>query len=72
MQTNHWNAGDAVCGALIAGLKRRLDQTGPGQLLQVTANSAGAPVDLPAWCRVTGNELVEAEHPVYVIRKKDD
>ena len=71
MQTTYWNAGDAGCGSLIAGLKRQLDGLRAGQLLEVTAKSAGAPADLPAWCRVTGHTLVEANHPVYVLRKKD-
>jgi tRNA 2-thiouridine synthesizing protein A len=72
MQMNYWNAGDAGCGSLIVGLKRQLDGLGAGELLEVTANSAGAPADLPAWCRVTGHLLVEAKHPVYVLRKKGD
>ncbi|NIL93625.1 MAG: sulfurtransferase TusA family protein [Woeseiaceae bacterium] len=71
MKVTHWNAGDAACGALIVGLKRQLDKVASGQLLHVTALSAGAPVDLPAWCRVTGHTLVDADHPKYVLRKKD-
>ncbi len=70
MKTNYWNAGDAVCGSLIVGLKRQVEALAAGQLLHVTAESAGALVDLPAWCRVTGHTLIEANHPAYVIRKK--
>jgi tRNA 2-thiouridine synthesizing protein A len=72
MQIKHWNAGEAGCGSLVAGLKRQLDTIDAGQLLRVTANSAGAPADLPAWCRVTGHALVEANHPVYLLRKKGE
>ena len=72
MTIKHWNAGEAVCGALIVGLKRQFERIGPGEILHVTGASAGAPVDLPAWCRVTGHQLIEAEHPTYVLRKKDD
>ena len=72
MQIKHWNAGDAGCGSLVAGIKRQLDTIGAGQLLRVTASSAGAPADLPAWCRVTGHTLVEANHPVYVLQKKGE
>lgn len=72
METKYWNAGDATCGSLIVGLKRQVEALMAGQLLQVTAASSGAPVDLPAWCRVTGHTLVDANHPVYVLRKKDD
>jgi len=72
MEMKYWNAGEAGCGFLIVGLKRQLDRLGAGRLLRITANSAGAPADLPAWCRVTGHALVEADHPIYLLRKKDD
>lgn len=72
MEIKHWDAGDAVCGSLIVGLKRQVDALAAGQLLHVTATSAGASVDVPAWCRVAGHTLVEAEHPAYVLQKKDD
>ncbi len=72
METKHWNAGDAVCGALVVGLKRQIEALDAGEMLRVTAASSGAPVDLPAWCRVTGHTLIEADHPVYVLRKNND
>ncbi|MCK0195293.1 sulfurtransferase TusA family protein [Ancylobacter sp. 6x-1] len=33
-------------------------KTMPGQLMRVVALDAGAPEDLPAWCRMTRNELI--------------
>lgn len=68
----HWDAGETGCGQLIVGLKRQIMQMQADGLLQVTALDAGAPADLPAWCRMTGHELVSAEHPVYVVKKKGD
>ena len=44
----------------------------PGEELEVIAQSPGAPTDLPAWCRMTGHTLVSAQHPVYVIQRRDD
>ncbi len=67
-----WDAGDPGCGVLIVGLKREIGKIRPGELLQVTALDAGAPADLPAWCRITGHKMVEANHPTYVLRKKDN
>ena len=67
-----WEAGETGCGALIVGLKREIGQIRAGELLQVTALDAGAPADLPAWCRMTGHTLIVANHPTYVLRKKDD
>lgn len=52
-----WDAGDLGCGPLVLELRKRLRKM-PGRVLKVTALDPGAPVDLPAWCRLTGNELV--------------
>ena len=71
MTTRYWNAGDKGCGSLIVGLKQQLDRVGPRELLGVTATNAGAAVDISSWCRVTGHVLIEADHPHYVLRKRD-
>lgn len=65
-----WDAGDMGCGDLVLELKRRLDRLRAGQILRVTARDAGAPADMPAWCRLTGHELVSGAHPTYLIRRK--
>lgn len=56
------------CSRMIVELRRRLAALRPGDTLAVTARGPGAPVDLPAWCRVTGHTLVAADPPVFVIR----
>ena len=67
---NHqWDAGETGCGQLIVGLRRQLEPLDIGASLEIIARDAGAPVDLPAWCRMTGYTLVFAAHPVYVIQK---
>jgi len=72
VKKERWDAGDIGCGTLVLELRRRVDQLNPGDTLEVVANDPGAPVDLPAWCRVTGHKLVSANHPVYVIEHKSD
>ena len=67
-----WEAGEAGCGALIVGLKREIEQIEAGELLQVTALDAAAPIDLPAWCDMTGHMLVAEHHPTYVLKRKND
>jgi tRNA 2-thiouridine synthesizing protein A len=67
-----WDAGETGCGELIVGLRRQLGPLQSGDSLTVIARDAGAPADLPAWCRMTGNILVSAAHPVYVIQKNTD
>jgi len=67
-----WDAGETGCGGLILGLRRALDKLQGNDLLELLAHGAGAPVDIPAWCRITGHDLVLAIHPRYIIRKKGD
>ena len=67
-----WDAGDMGCGELVLALRGRMLDVAPGGLLRLVARDRGAPEDLPSWCRLTGHELVEAEHPVYVIRRRQE
>jgi tRNA 2-thiouridine synthesizing protein A len=55
-----WDAGDLGCGELVLQLRLRLKRM-PGQVLRLTARDPGAPEDIPAYCRMTGHELVRAE-----------
>lgn len=64
-----WDAGEIGCGHLIVQLRRELMLLGSGDLLEVVALDSGAPIDIPAWCSMTGHDLVSAEHPIYVIEK---
>lgn len=64
-----WDAGDLGCGELVINLRRRLRGM-PGATLELIATDAGAPADLAAWCRMTGDTLVRAEPPVYWIRAR--
>ncbi len=52
-----WDAGDMGCGELVLELRKKL-RAQPGSVFKVTATDLGAPEDLPAWCRITNNELL--------------
>jgi tRNA 2-thiouridine synthesizing protein A len=67
-----WDAGEIGCGALIFELRRRVNEMDPGEQLEIIARDPGARKDLPAWCRMTGHTLLEADHPVYVIERKSE
>jgi TusA-related sulfurtransferase len=67
-----WEAGEQGCGQLIVGLQREISTLQDGQLLQLVSGNAGAQLDIPAWCRITHNPLVSANHPIYIIQKKGD
>ena len=66
-----WDAGDLGCGDLVLLLRGKLRAMLPGKLLKVTALDPGAPEDIPAWCKMTGNRLVLQQHPLYFIRNKE-
>jgi tRNA 2-thiouridine synthesizing protein A len=67
-----WDAGDVGCGQLVFELSRRVKELAPGETIEITARDPGAVIDLPAWCHMTGNKLLSAEHPVFVIERKAD
>src|SRR5687767_7912822 len=67
-----WDAGDMGCGELVMELRIRLKPMPPGYLLKLTARDPGAIEDLPAWCRLTGHHLRYADHPIYLIQRKED
>lgn len=69
---DEWDAGDMGCGELVMYLRVRLKPMQPGQLFKLVARDPGAPEDLPAWCRLTGHRLRYADHPVYVIERRED
>ena len=69
---HEWDAGDMGCGELVFHLSTRLKPMRPGQLLKLTARDLGVPQDLPAWCRLTGHHLTYANHPIYLLRRRED
>ena len=71
MSDAEWDAGDMGCGDLVLELRARVEVLGPGRVLRLTARDPGAPADIPAWCRMTGHALVSAQHPTYLIRRKE-
>lgn len=69
---DRWDAGGMGCGQLVFELGIRLKRMKPGEELELISSDSGAPVDLPAFCRMTGHTLVSADHPLYVIRRRED
>ncbi len=48
----------------------RLRRLAPGQTLEVRATEPSVANDLPAWCRMTGHELVTHDADRYLIRRR--
>ncbi len=65
------DAGDMGCGDLVLELRARVEALVAGRVLRLTARDPGARADIPAWCRMTGHALVSAQHPIYLIRRKE-
>ncbi|KOF53357.1 MULTISPECIES: sulfurtransferase TusA family protein [unclassified Achromobacter] len=68
-----WDAGHMGCGELILKLRKHLKKM-PGKVMRVVAHDAGAIHDIPAFCRMTRNELerYEPETHTFWIRSRPD
>ena len=74
----HWqfddefDGGEETCGRVIINLYAYLLPQQPGATVLVVSRDPAAPVELPAWCRMTRNALLEMAHPFYLIRYKPE
>jgi len=74
----HWHFDDVFdsvdrgCGDFILELREQMAGLPPGGTIMVASRDAGALVEVPAWCRLTGHTLVEARPPFYLIRKRKE
>ncbi|MEP9365902.1 sulfurtransferase TusA family protein [Xanthobacter sp. VNH20] len=55
-----YDTGYTGCGDLVLLLRIKL-RSMPGELVRIVARDPAAPEDIPAWCRLTRNELVRHE-----------
>jgi len=54
-----FDGGDLDCGnGLLLLIRRHIDPLRSGQLLEIRSTEISVDEDLPAWCRLTGNELI--------------
>jgi tRNA 2-thiouridine synthesizing protein A len=72
--TTQVDARGLSCPMPIVRTAQAVKLLGPGAIVEVLATDPGSQKDFAAWCRSTGNELIEqtTEGPVYrfVIRRK--
>jgi 5-methyltetrahydropteroyltriglutamate--homocysteine methyltransferase len=58
-----FDGGDLDCGnGLLLLIRQHIDPLRPGELLEIRSREASVREDLPAWCRLTGNQLVSESH----------
>lgn len=54
-----FDGGDLDCGGgLLLLIRKHIDPLSPGQLLEILSRERTVEEELPAWCRLTGNELI--------------
>ncbi len=67
---DEFDGGEETCGRVIINLHLYLLSQPSGYRVLVISRDPGAPMELPAWCRLTGNALVGQRHPYYLITLK--
>ena len=67
---DEFDGGEETCGRVIINLHLYIRDQEPGLRILVISRDPGAPMELPAWCRMTKNELTEIQHPYYLITLK--
>jgi tRNA 2-thiouridine synthesizing protein A len=65
---------DQVCPLPVIELGRRIGEVEVGQVVAVLADDSAARVDVPAWCRMRGQEYVGEQAaddgtPAYLVRR---
>jgi tRNA 2-thiouridine synthesizing protein A len=68
------NLSELGCGDLVMALMKAVTPLEAGQIIDIIAHDPGAKEDIPAWCRITGHELLSGpsgnDGSLYTIRKK--
>jgi TusA-related sulfurtransferase len=74
----HWefddefDGGEETCGRVIINLYTYLKPMPPGTRILLISQDPAAPVEFPAWCRMTRNGLLDMAHPYYLIEYKPE
>jgi tRNA 2-thiouridine synthesizing protein A len=65
------DGGDRACVRLLLELRDRIAGLPAGTVIHLTASDPAAPIDLPAWCHLTGHTYlgaIPAATPTYALR----
>ncbi|MGY1401313.1 sulfurtransferase TusA family protein [Streptomyces sp. SS10] len=61
-----------LCVTLLLRLRKEIDGAAPGTVVHVIATDPAAPLDLPAWCHMTGHTYLgpvpDDDRPVYALQ----
>lgn len=65
------DGGHRACVALLLELRDRISSLPAGTVTRLIASDPAAPIDLPAWCHLTGHAYlgpIRAAPPTYALR----
>lgn len=68
---HHLDGGDLGCAQLLVRLRDFASGLPDGAVVHLSTTDPVAPIDLPAWCRMTGHTylgVVAADPPTYAVR----
>jgi tRNA 2-thiouridine synthesizing protein A len=69
------DGGDKLCVQLLIELRAHVVAAGAGAVIHLIATDPAAPIDLPAWCHLTGHTYLGpvrgTERPTYALRVAD-
>lgn len=65
-----FHGGEETCGRVIINLHATLKDAEPGMRLLFISKDPAAPLEFPAWCRMTENRLLGEAHPFYLMEYK--
>jgi tRNA 2-thiouridine synthesizing protein A len=68
---SRFDGGDTGCGEMILDLRLHFRPLPPRARVAIRTEDAGAPVEIPAWCRITGHRLIASAHPYYLTEVRD-
>ncbi|MFF8572659.1 sulfurtransferase TusA family protein [Streptomyces sp. NPDC015408] len=63
-----------LCTTILHWLRKEIDGAPAGTVVHVIATDPAAPLDLPAWCHMTGHTYLgplPGERPVYALKLTD-
>lgn len=65
-----FDGGETGCGELLLDLLLFMKKQPEQSSNVIRSLDPGAPLEIPAWCRLTGHKLDKADHPLYTIIKQ--
>ncbi|WP_433381096.1 sulfurtransferase TusA family protein [Streptosporangium sp. CA-115845] len=69
------DGGHRSCVVLLMELRRHVSAIAPGDVVHLIAHDPAAPLDLAAWCHLTGHTYlgpVPGDQPTYAVRVEAD